>query len=195
VLRARGPNKGAADKLLTLTLTYGIILTGFFLIGLSIIGMDEKWPIWLTAFIRDTGLLLAAATGATLLYEKVLRDEAEKRVIEKLGEMLEAKIPKLNEIVKTTALRRLCDVRRNSEDYSRWIREGQAQTLFFAGRSILHRIDADVQRRRGETAEEVLFRCLTKGSTITILFLDPRIDIPTFLSVWHLKNIISQNLC
>src|SRR5262249_24088383 len=51
------------------------------------------------------------------------------------------------------------------------------QELFFAGRSVLHRIDADIRARTGGSAEEILLRRLKENSKIRILFLDPRTDI------------------
>lgn len=76
-----------------------------------------------------------------------------------------------------TGLRLLTDVRRNSPAYYSWTIAKDAQTLFFAGRSILHRIDADVRSNAGSSAEDVLLRRLEQGSKITILFLDPRTKI------------------
>lgn len=76
-----------------------------------------------------------------------------------------------------TGLRLLSNVRRNSEDYYRWTLKREPQTLFFAGRSILHRIDADVRRRTGGSAEDSIINCLKEGSKITVLFLDPRTNI------------------
>jgi hypothetical protein len=185
--------KRSADKLLAWVLTYGVVLTGLFLIGLSIIGREKKWADWIVAIFQEVGIVIAAATGATLLHEKVLRDETEKRVLSEVDAMLESKVPKVAEIANTTSdavherlckeppqmtgLRLLHNIRRNSSDYYRWTIERRPQSLFFAGRSILHRIDADVRLKTGGSAEDVLFRCLTEGSRITILFLDPRTAI------------------
>lgn len=160
---------------------------------LSIIGADHNWPIWFTAFLRDAGLLLAAVMAGTILHEKLLRDEAERRIISQVEMMLESKVPKLEEVaLKTsdtvherfckdppqmTGLSLLTDVRRNSPVYYSWTIAKEPQTLFFAGRSILHRIDADVRSNAGSSAEDVLLRRLMEGSKITILFLDPRADM------------------
>jgi hypothetical protein len=55
--------------------------------------------------------------------------------------------------------------------------EQRPQDLFFAGRSVLHRIDADIRARTGATAVDVILRRLKERSRVYILFLDPRIDI------------------
>jgi hypothetical protein len=57
------------------------------------------------------------------------------------------------------------------------VNERKPQELFFAGRSVLHRIDADIRKRTKTFAEDVLLRRLTEGSKIKILFLDPRTSI------------------
>lgn len=185
--------EGARSKRTTVLVVYGLVFTGLALILISIIGTDHHWAVWLTAFLRDTGLLLAAVMGGTILHEKLLRDETEKQIISEVRVMLEDKVPKLDEIAlrtcdivhdrfckeppEMTGLRLLTKVRRNSPAYYSWTIAKEAQSLFFAGRSILHRIDADVRSNSGGTAEGVLFRRLLEGSKITILFLDPRADI------------------
>jgi hypothetical protein len=152
-------------------LTYGVVVTGFLLIGLSII-LAQAWPIWATAFLRDVGLLLAAVTGATLLHEKMLRDDEKQAFTDELNSILESRIPP-----QMSGLRLLREVRRYSAEYSSWIIERKPQSLFFAGRSVLHRIDSDVRSRGGDSAEQALLRRLLDGSKITILFLDPRVTI------------------
>ena len=76
-----------------------------------------------------------------------------------------------------TGIRKLDEVRRNFSGYYQWVNEQKRQTLFFAGRSVLQRIDADIRDRTGAAAEDVLLRRLREGSVIDILFLDPRISI------------------
>jgi hypothetical protein len=136
--------------------------------------------------------------GGTILHERLLRQEAEERILAEVEGMLESRVPKLEKIALTTAdvvhdrfcreppemtgLRLLTEVRRNSSAYYSWTIQKDPQTLFFAGRSILHRIDADVRANGGGAAEDVLLRRLTENSKITILFLDPRTNILTRLA-------------
>jgi hypothetical protein len=172
---------------------YGLVFTGFVFLLLSIIGTDHHWPIWGVAFLRDLGLLLSAVMGGTLVHEQWLRRETEMRIIDEVEAKLEDKIPSLQVMAEAaagavhdrfckeppgmTGLRLLRDVRRNSPEYYSWTTEREPQTMFFAGRSILHRIDADIRVNTGGSVEEVLLRRLTENSKITILFLDPRVDI------------------
>jgi hypothetical protein len=133
--------------------------------------------------------------AGTLLHEKILRDEMFRQYEYELAKQLDAKVPTLNEIAATTAkevhslfcehppgmtgIRLLSGIRRNFSGYYDWVNVGASQELFFAGRSVLHRIDKDIKKRTNATAsaEDVLLRKLMEGSKITILFLDPRIDI------------------
>lgn len=173
---------------------YGLFFTGLSLMMLSALGADLwSWPLWGSAFVRDIGLLLAAVMAGTILHEKLLRDEMVHLLEQELDARLEAKIPKLASIATKTAtavhdlfcerppgmtgIRLLHDVRRNFSGYYGWVNEQKPEDLFFAGRSVLHRIDADIRARTGGSAEDILFRRLKEGSKITILFLDPRMDI------------------
>lgn len=76
-----------------------------------------------------------------------------------------------------TGIRHVHDVRRNFSGYYQWVNEQAPQDLFFAGRSVLHRIQADIKTRTGASAANMLLRRLKEGSTVRVLFLDPRIDI------------------
>ena len=140
--------------------------------------------------------MLSAVMAGTLLYERLLREETVKFTREELATMLDAKIPNAEETAAMTAhkvhqlfkesppqmtgLRLLADTRRNYPGYYRWVNERTAQVLFFAGNSVLHRIDADIKANTANltsSAEDIILRRLKEGSTVQILFLDPRTDI------------------
>lgn len=71
-------------------------------------------------------------------------------------------------------IRLVSKVRRGYDGYYKWATTTQSRELFFAGRSVLHRIDADFRKRGLPNAEQVLLRKLHEGSVIRIMFLDPR---------------------
>ena len=157
---------------------WGLAFSGLSLILLSILGEQVwKWDKVLALFVRDLGLLMAAVMGGTILHEELLRGEMLRDIGKKLDTKLDARIPRFG------GLRHVDDVRRNSSAYYSWVVEQKPEELFFAGRSVLHRIDADIQSRIGSTAEKVLLRRLKEGSKITIAFLDPSIDIIGRLAV------------
>jgi hypothetical protein len=75
-------------------------------------------------------------------------------------------------------MRIVSDVRRGYDGYYYWAVNKDPQNLFFAGRSVLHRIDFDFVNERGlGPAEVVLERRLIQGSDIRILFIDPRSEL------------------
>jgi hypothetical protein len=131
--------------------------------------------------------------AGTIIHEKLLRDEMLRHLSHELHRQLEAKVPKLSDMTSQTAvavhdlfcerppgitgIRLVHGVRRNYAGYYNWVNEQKSQELFFAGRSVLHRIDADIRSRMAGTAEDILFRRLKEGSKIRVLFLDPRSNI------------------
>jgi hypothetical protein len=166
---------------------YGLVLTGLVLILLSVLGAEAwHWPDWVAHFVRDLGLLLAAVMAGTILHEKLLRDEMVSSFTSQLdGELKQLREETAHETYRllserppaATGIRQLSEVRRNFSGYYAWVNEQRPQDLFFAGRSVLHRIDADIRARTGATAADVILRRLKEGSRVYILFLDPRIDI------------------
>jgi hypothetical protein len=184
-----------ATKKIAGLVAYGLTFTGLSLVMLSVLGSEVwEWPVWVTGFVRDVGLLLAAVMAGTILHERLIRDETLSIVVTELDRKLSEQIPKTTDIARLGAeevhrifterpprmkgIRFLHDRRRNYSAYYSWVNEQNPQDLFFAGRSVLHRIDADIKTRAaGASAEEVILRKLKEGSRISIAFLDPRIDI------------------
>jgi hypothetical protein len=173
---------------------YGVIFTGLALVLLSVLGGETwHWPAWVTNFVRDLGLLLAAVTAATIFHEKLLRDEMFSSFNKELDEKLQrVTLDTAEEVHRLfserpplmTGLRKLSDRRRGFSGYYNWINEQKPQELFFAGRSVLHRMDADIRSRTAgtttesaATAADILLRRLREGSKIHILFLDPRTNM------------------
>lgn len=181
----------------TWLLSYGLFFTGLFFVLLSVLGSEVwKWPVWLSAFVRDVGLLLSAVMAGSLLHERFLRDEMVRFTGEEVARRLDSKIPEVEVSALLTAravhqlfkesppemtgLRLVAQRRRNFSGYYRWVNERTPQDLFFAGRSVLHRIDADIKANTANSnssAEGVILRRLKEGSKVRILFLDPRTDI------------------
>jgi hypothetical protein len=135
--------------------------------------------------------------AGSLLHDRLLRDEMVKVVGEQLDQKLDGRVMSLDDKLAhmpsaaakevhrlfsesppgITGFKLLCEPRRGFAGYYAWVNHSEPQDLFFAGRSVLHRIDADIRSKTNGSAEDVLFRRLKEGSKVTILFLDPRIDI------------------
>ena len=158
---------------------YGLFFTGLALILLSVLGSEAwGWPDWLVHFVRDLGLLLAAVMAGTILHEKLLRDEMNYSFSLELDRRFAAlRGDTAKEVHRlfierppaVTGIRQVNDVRRNFSGYYQWVNERQPQDLFFAGRSVLHRIDADIRARTGASAADVILRRLKEGSKIRII--------------------------
>ncbi len=178
---------------------YGVVFTGIVLLLLSVLGTETwHWPVWVANFVRDLGLLLAAVTAATIFHEKLLRDEMYSSFHQELEEkFVQARLDIAKEVYRLfaerpprmTGLRKLTDYRRSFERYYDWVNQQSPQDLFFAGRSVLHRMDADIRARtagaeakKGIAAADILLRRLREGSKIKILFLDPRTSISARLA-------------
>lgn len=67
--------------------------------------------------------------------------------------------------------------RRGEPRYYKWVLENKVQDAFFAGHSILHRVDEDFRSRRLLPVKEALPQKISEGSKIRILFLDPTWDL------------------
>lgn len=95
------------------------------------------------------------------------RDSIAKAVHQKIISSLDTSV----------GLKLAAPIRRGYDGYYTWITKTQSQTIFLAGRSVLHRIQYDLQRRELGSCEEALLRKLKEGSEIRLLFLDPRSDL------------------
>jgi len=70
-------------------------------------------------------------------------------------------------------IRLVSSVRKGYSGYYLWSLDNSSKEMFFAGRSVLHRIDADFRERAIGTAEKLIARRLSEGARFKIMFLDP----------------------
>jgi hypothetical protein len=156
---------------------YGLFATGVVFVLMSGIGNQRGWSTWMTSFFLEMGLLLGVILGGTIIHEHLLRDEVEKHVLGKVEELLEHAVQKL----ELRGLRLLTESRRGYAGYYTWVTEQKPQTLFFAGRAVLHLIDEDLRSSGKISAADAFLRRLKENSKITIMLLDPCSEIIGFL--------------
>lgn len=85
---------------------------------------------------------------------------------------------KLREIpLGITGIRLVSSVRKGWKGYYLWALNNAPEEMFFAGRSVLHRIDQDFKSREIGNAEDILARRLREGSRIRIMILSPTSDL------------------
>ena len=124
---------------------------------------------------------LISSLGLSLIVAGILNSFREVALLRLESEEAAAEIAKrvqdgMLQILPSASqgIRLVSPVRRGYDGYYRWATTTEPRELFFAGRSVLHRIDADFRNRGMQSVEQVLHRKLQEGSTIRIMFLDPR---------------------
>lgn len=76
-----------------------------------------------------------------------------------------------------TGIRLLSRKRKGEARYYEWVTSTRPEDIFLAGRSVLHRLDADLVTRNMGSAEDAIARRLAEGAKIKILLIDPRSNI------------------
>jgi hypothetical protein len=79
--------------------------------------------------------------------------------------------------LSATGIRLVSPVRKGYAGYYQWVMSTGPDDIFFAGRSVLHRVEADFKTRGIGNAESVIARRLGEGAKIKILLVDPRSEI------------------
>jgi hypothetical protein len=79
--------------------------------------------------------------------------------------------------LSATGIKCVSAIRKSYSGYYTWAMSTKPEENFFAGRSVLHRIDEDFKHRELSDAATVLARRLSEGAKIKILLLDPRSDV------------------
>lgn len=125
--------------------------------------------------ISDIGLAIIVAGIVSTFHESVIRkldrDESSECTADKVFEKIK-EAP-----LSAIGIRMLSSVRKGYEGYYLWAMDTDPSDMFFAGRSVLHRITADFQVRQIGDAETIIARRLLEGSTLKVLILDARSEM------------------
>ena len=122
--------------------------------------------------ISNIGLALMVAGVVSTFHESVLRRLEGDETAQLIAETVHERIKKAP--LSAIGIRLVSAVRKGYEGYYLWAMDTNPKEMFFAGRSILHRINEDFIIRNIGTAESILARRLKEGSNIKILILDAR---------------------
>lgn len=140
-----------------------------FLIGLVLTLLDSR------ALIQHVGLAFMVAGLVSTFHEVVLRrlegDEAAGLIAERVRLVLR------DTPLQESGIRLVADRRTDFHEYLTWATHPAEQKLFFAGRSVLHRLDGELRKRRLQPADRVIARRVLEGADIRILLLDPRSEL------------------
>jgi hypothetical protein len=146
----------------------------------------------------NVGLAFIVAGIVSTFHEAVIRrlegDETACNVADQVHNRL--KVTPLS----TIGIRLVSSVRKGYSGYYLWALDNSPQEIFFAGRSVLHRIDADFRERAIGTAEKLMARRVLEGASFKIMFLDPRSDLISRLAKeegqtsWQLLSDVATSL-
>lgn len=139
---------------------------------------------------QDLGLALIIAGVVAFFQEAFVAPLRQQEADERLKDVVKANESQLGELSKSIkgSLTRVFDIlagpgiqmvskqRRGYSGYHRWMLETAPQEMFFAGHSVLHRIQADFGALKLKDVDEALFQKLAEGGKVKILFLDPTWD-------------------
>lgn len=151
------------------------LLFAAFLIPIGAVLILLDTPGTVGDLVSKMGLALIVAGIVSSFHELIMRPlEADET-----AETVAAHVQKgLRETpLHATGIRLLRKVRKGYSGYYNWALDSEPQDVFFAGRSILHRIDWNFRQKGLGAAEDVIARRLSQGAQIRILFLDPRSNL------------------
>jgi hypothetical protein len=157
-----------AYKALRVVFSILLIPTGAVLILLGVSGPTGN-------LLSNLGLALIVA-GVVSSFQEIVLQTFEKG--ETADAVAESVIRRLQDSpLQTVGIRLISPIRKGMDRYYLWAIADKKQTLFFAGRSVLHRIDYDFRFRGLGPAEKIIARRLSEAANIRIMFLDPRCDM------------------
>ena len=164
-------------------------------IGIIMVLVAREWPkTWLESAVTNLGLAVLIAGTVNYVHEKLFirtqSEELEEGVAGRVQRQLQPDLKSVESLVERKSeeleglidrqvrgLRWLTDNRRDCPDYYTWPFAHGTKDLFFAGISVLHRMDTGLREHGIRSLEEALVRKLQEGTDIRILFLDPRSDL------------------
>jgi hypothetical protein len=161
-------NRGKALRYLSAVI---LALVGIIIVFLA--GPDPSTPLRQLGSSLGFGFVISgiASIFRELFILKTETDETATTIANKTIELLD------DHPIGTKGLKMVVEERRGYDGYYDWVTRTGRQELFFAGRSVLHRINRDLGIRKLGLAENALLKKLEDGSSVTILFLDPRSDL------------------
>lgn len=165
----RGPVTGyelRTRRLLRLALALALLPSGAVMVLLP--GRDTSA---ISELSRSIGLALIVsgivATFREIFLTQMEADESADEIARRVTAQLVAG-------QDGSAFRLVSPVRRGYSRYYQWAIDTSMREMFFAGRSVLHRIQADFKTRSLGPIENVVARKVQEGCVVRVLFLDPR---------------------
>jgi hypothetical protein len=158
----------SAYKALRIIISVFLIPIGAVLILLNVAGAAGS-------LVTNLGLALIVTGIVSTFQETILQRLAHGEVADAVADRVHKHLQQSP--LTSVGIRMVSPIRKGLDRYYLWAMSTAPQIMFFAGRSVLHRIDYDFKVRGLGTAENVIARRLKQGAQIRIMFLDPRSDL------------------
>ena len=160
--------KQKKGKLIRFLFSFTMILAGLVMSLWDIAGKTGE-------VLSNFGLAFVIAGVASMFHDLALMKLENEETSADISDNLEKKLSSF--FASKSGIQLVTQYRRGWDGYYLWAIPTHKQNLFFLGRSVLHRINDDFNKRSLRPAAEVILRKLKEGSNFKILFLDPRTDI------------------
>jgi hypothetical protein len=121
--------------------------------------------------LEHMGLAFIVAGVLSTFHEAVLRKFEQGDNVRAVANAVHEK---LRDMPPATGIKLVNSVRKHYSKYYQWITSNDAEDIFLAGRSVLHRINSDLKARKIGKVEDIFARRLLEGARIRILLVDPR---------------------
>lgn len=153
------------------------VVMGLLGITLALITNDVTGPVGILG--QSLGLSLIVTGSVTIFQEAVLnplrRDEFSEQ-INRISYQTKENFETVFSLMRRPGIYMISPERRGSMRYYKWLLERSPQKIFFAGHSVLHRIQSDFDKQGLVPVYEALRQKVAEGSKVQILFLDPTWD-------------------
>jgi hypothetical protein len=126
-------------------------------------------------FFSNVGLAFMVAGVASLFHEGVLRSLESDETTNSIADSVFAQLKTAP--LFASGIRLVSSVRKGYEGYYRWVMSTDPQDMFFAGRSVLHRIEKDFRSRGVNNAAVTIARRLKEGASLKVLLLNPKSEL------------------
>jgi len=126
--------------------------------------------------MKSLGMALAVAGTVATVREIAFGALPDTSSIEEFKQLFDESNQRINTLssrFEGAGMTMLAIQRQDFSLYHEWVVETSPQDMFFAGHSVLHRVEIDFKQRNLGNVELSIKRKLQEGSHIKILFLDP----------------------
>lgn len=140
-----------------------------FCAGLALVAVFNTVTGLVGSVVQSLGLAFIVAGTVAVFREGLLAPFSRAELRQRFDE--------LSDLLRRPGVYMVAEEREGDPRYHAWLLETRQQDMFFAGHSVLHRVEQDFQSRsKFPHVDEALRQKVAEGSNIKVLFLDPTWD-------------------